>query len=761
MSTAPLKTWNINNVALFGAYPPRLCGIATFTKDLRDALTEQLGAERAMVLAMDEEAFPCDYPSDVRFQVRAHLPADYRLAADLLNINQIDVTFIQHEFGIYGGRDGALVLNLLRRLRMPIITTLHTVLKEPTSSQMSITREIAELSDRLIVMSRMGEEFLRDVYEIPSERIVFIPHGIPDVPFVDSSFYKDQFGLEGRTTLLTFGLMSRGKGIEHMLNAMPEVVRRHPEVTYVVLGATHPHVLREEGDAYRISLELLVDQLGMRDHVMFQNRFVTLEELCGYIGAADLYITPYLNKAQITSGTLAYSMGAGKAVVSSPYWYAEEMLSDGRGRIVPFRDSNALAEQVNDLLDNPVERDAMRKCAYLHCRSMIWKEVAGQYLEVASEVIGERRHAPRHVAPPRIEEAMAPDLFPDINLSHLRTLTDDTGVYQHAIYTIPDRKHGYCTDDNARALVAALRYHRLSKDESVLPLASKYLSFIHGAFDAEKRRFRNFMSFDRRWLEEDGSEDSHARAVWALGEAVAFAPNDGVLGYATRLFNDALPIVQSFTSPRSWAFALIGIHAYLRKFGGDSKTRRTRDTLARKLFGLFRQHASAEWPWCEDCVTWGNGRLPHALILCGQWLPDEKMLAQGLRTLEWLLTIQTNEHGQISPIGCDGWYPREGRKAVFDQQPVEIMGLVESCAEAYRCTGDARWGNEIRRCLNWFLGRNDMGAVLYDFKTGGCRDGLNPQGANQNEGAESTLSWLISLITLHELLGRHGRDDTA
>lgn len=746
------------NIAFCGTYPPRQCGIATFTKDLRDALAGVIGAERTLVLAMDEESSNLRYPSDVRFQVRTHRQQDYSTAADLLNINQIDVTIIQHEFGIYGGPDGQLLLNLLHSLQMPVICTLHTVLKEPSKNQARIIRELGDLSDRLVVMSRLGAKFLKDIYKIPSHKITYIPHGIPDVPFVDPSFHKDRFGLEGRTTLLTFGLLSPGKGIEFMLEALPGVVERHPKVKYMILGATHPSVLRNEGNAYRTLLEQLVDRKGMREHVVFQNRFVTLEELCRYLGAADLYVTPYLNRAQITSGTLAYAMGAGKAVVSTPYWYAEEMLANGRGRLFPFRDSEALSRHVNDLLDDELERNSMRKRAYMHCRPMIWEQVARDYLKVAAEMIEERRHSPRPAiqAPPKV---VSPGAVPDIDLGHLRVMTDDTGMYQHAIYTVPDRTHGYCTDDNARALIAALRYYSLRKDESVLPLVTTYLSFLHGAFNKERKRFRNFITYERHWAEEMGSEDSHGRALWALGEAVALAPHDGIRGYGTRLFSEALEVAETFTAPRAWAFALVGIHAYLKRFGGDSQIRRARDVLSHKLYTMFGENATDDWPWCEDIVTYDNGKLPHALILCGQWLPDKRMLQQGLQSLEWLLKIQTNSDGDVRLIGCNGWYKKGQKPALFDQQPLEIMSLVDACAEAYRYTGEGRWGDEIRRCLGWFLGRNDLNTPLYDFRTGGCRDGLNPQGANQNEGAESTLSWLISLITVHDLLGPYGEEE--
>lgn len=743
----------LNHIALVGSYVPRRCGIATFTKDVYDSLKTASEKSAITVLAMDDEKDTYPYPEEVRFQIREQEEGDYPMAAELLNINQVDVTFLQHEYGIFGGRDGNLALNFMRRLRMPIIVTLHTVLEKPTPGQEKILRSIAEIADKLVVMSEKGRQFLLDIYDTPADKIAFIPHGIPDLPFTDSSFFKDQFGLEGRMVMLTFGLLSPGKGIETVLHAMPKLIRRHPGLTYVILGATHPGVLRHEGDAYRNKLERLVEQLDLKDHVTFHNRFVPLDELCRYIGAADLYVTPYLNPAQIASGTLAYACGAGKAVLSTPYWYAEEMLAEDRGILFPFGDSETLAERIDFLLRTPTERDAMRKRAYLYGRKMVWSEVGRQYLKLGEQVVARRREEPRKISP---RPAVGADnkAIPRIDLRHVHALTDDTGMYQHAVYTIPDRSHGYCTDDNARALIAVLRHYELRRQDSVLPLAYTYLAFLHSAFDPESLRFRNFLSYDRHWLEKKGSEDSHARAVWALGEAVALAPNESILGYTTRLFNAALPSVEKFSAVRSWSFALIGIHAYLEKFGGDTHVRRLRETLAQRLLRRFRDNASDDWPWCESILTYDNAKIAHSLVLSGKWLEDAEMLETGLRALEWLFTLQTGPEGFLNVIGCDGWFPRGEEPARFDQQPVELMALADAAAEAYIQTGDRRWNRRIRLCLDWFLGRNLMGVPLYDFKTGGCRDGLNPQGANANQGAESTLAWLITLLTVTDIEGR-------
>jgi len=745
----------LNSFGLLGTYLPRQCGIATFTKDLRDALVGETPSSTAIVLAMDDSSGSYRYPDDVRFQIRAQQQQDYRLAAEFLNINQIDVTFVQHEFGIYGGQDGSYVLDFVRGLRMPVITTLHTVLQERAPTQSSILSDLARVSDRVVVMSHVAERMLQDIYSIPKRKIAYIPHGIPDVPLVDPVFYKDQFGLEGRKVILTFGLHSPGKGIEHALEALPAVVKEHSDVAYVILGATHPRLVLKEGSAYRNYLERLVDQLNLRDHVFFHNRFVTLEELCGYIGAADVYLTPYINRAQVTSGTLAYSLGAGKAVVSTPYWYAEEMLAENRGVLIPFNNSSAITAAVNDLLDDDIERNAMRKRAYMFCRPMIWKEVARAYTQLAQEVLAERQTYPRPVFCFR-PQSYSSDSIPEIRLAHMRTLTDDVGILQHASYAVPDRSYGYCTDDNTRALHAALLHYDLRGDESILRLANVYLAFAHHAFNSESGRFRNFMSYDRQWLEEIGSEDVHGRALMALGRAVSLAPNDSIRSFATRLFVDALEACESLHSPRAWAFSLIGIAAYLKQYGGDNYVRRVGEELAQRLCRRFRDNAEEEWPWPEDTLTYANARLPHALIASGRWLQDTAMAAQGLRSLRWLVELQVNGASTVSLIGNHGWMDRSGRRARFDQQPIEVMGIIEACDEAYSWTSDSFWLNSTRQYLGWFLGSNDTRSVLYDYSTGGCCDGLHADGPNLNQGAESTLAWLISLLTVHKLMREEG-----
>jgi glycosyltransferase involved in cell wall biosynthesis len=741
---------SVQTAAVVGSYFPRQCGIATFSKDLRDAVADEIGQRQASVVAIDDNATGYAYPDEVRFQIPQHKQFEYISAADLLNVNQIDCVLLQHEFGIYGGKDGSQILEFARTLRMPILTTLHTVLLEPSPSQRAVLKELSRLSDRLVVMSHLAESMLHEVYGVPREKIAYIPHGIPDVPFVDPASLKEQFGMEGRRVLLTFGLLSPGKGVEVAIRAMPRIVEKNPDVMYIILGATHPHVLKNDGNVYRATLERLVDRLGLDNHVVFHNRFVTVEELLGYIGVADVYITAYPNKQQITSGTLAYAVGAGKAVVSTPYWHAEEMLAEGRGRLFPFGDSDALAGNVNELLADDSEYSAMRHRAYLYGRPMIWKEVARSYLSLAATAVRERSRRARPVFEARAE-ATEVAAIPDVNLAHLRRLTDDTGILQHAVYAMPNRHHGYCTDDNCRALVCALMHYELTREDSVLALADTYLSFMHHAFNPEQQRFRNFLSYDRRWLEDVGSEDVHGRTVWALGSAVMLAPNDAILSLSIRMLHEAFERLDRFTSPRAWAFSLVGLHAYLTRFAGDTPARRIRHTLASRLMNQFKANSSSEWPWCEDVLTYDNAKLPHALILTGKDIGDRLMLEQGVHSLEWLVNLQVLDSGRVSLIGNRGWLARDGRRARYDQQPVEAMAMAEACAQAYRVTKEEVWFDRARTFLDWFTGNNDTGSSLYDSQTGGCRDGLHADGPNLNQGAESTLAWLIALLTMMDV----------
>jgi glycosyltransferase involved in cell wall biosynthesis len=737
---------SIKRIAFIGNYLPRQCGIATFTTDLCEAIAEKYSETTCIAIPVNDIVSGYAYPSRVRFELTEKDIDSYTRASDFLNINNVDLVCLQFEYGIFGGKAGSHILALLRGLRMPIVTTLHTILKNPDPDQRRVFEEVATMSDRLVVMSELGSEILHNIYHVSLDKVDMIPHGIPDVPFVDPSFNKDLFSVEGKIVLLSFGLLSPSKGIETVISALPDIVIRYPNIVYIIVGATHPHVIQQEGESYRLSLQWLALQKGVESNVIFYNRFVSLEELVEFISAADIYITPYLNEAQITSGTLAYTLGAGKAVISTPYWYAQEILSEGRGVLFPFSDPATLALEVINLLDNEAERQAMRKRAYLFGREMIWSVVAQKYMVSFERARAERRH---YITPGFIAKALDkyPAELPPLKLDHLQNMTDKTGILQHAIFTIPNYSHGYTTDDNARALLISILLDELGNLENS-GLSSRYLAFLGFAFNAQTKRFRNVMDYQRNWLEDTGSDDSHGRALWALGTVLNHSNLHSLSSMAGWLFEQTLPAILLTTSPRAWAFALIGIDEYSQKFAGDRRAGNVRDELALRLLTLYQINCSEEWHWYEKELSYCNASLSHALLTCGKTIPNKAMTDAGLESLKWLAELQRADKGHFVPIGSNGFYQKGGERARFDQQPVEAQTMVSACLEAFRITGDKFWNREAGKAFEWFLGRNDLNLPIYDPTTGGCRDGLHPDRANENQGAESTLAFLQSLLEL-------------
>ncbi|MCH8164878.1 MAG: glycosyltransferase family 4 protein [Planctomycetes bacterium] len=747
--TSRKKRPALRRIAFIGNSLPRQCGIATFTGDLSDALARTFRQAEVFVVPVNDIKEGYDYPDRVWFEITEKDVASYRRAADFLNINNVDVVNLQHEFGIFGGPAGSHILILLRELRMPTVITLHTILHEPEPTQRAVMEELGELSDGLVVMTNRSAELLREVYGIEEHKIEIIPHGIPDVPFVDPSFYKDKFGVEGKNVLLTFGLLGPSKGIERVIEALPAIIDRHPDTVYIILGATHPTLKRHQGEIYRLGLQQLARECGVENRVIFHNRFVSAEELTEFLGAADLYVTPYLNIAQAVSGTLAFAVGAGKAIVSTPYWHAEELLAEERGVLAPIGDSDAIAEAVIGLLDDPVRRDAMRKRAYLFGRDMIWPKVARRYMEAFDHARDMRLHRPR----PAFEATTLdkrPGELPLLKLEHLRRMTDGTGLLQHATFGVPNYSEGYCTDDNARALIFSVLVDEAAdvSSEELSGFASRYMAFIQHAFDPRTKRFRNFLSHDRRWMEEEGSEDSHGRAMWALGTVVARRQQQGIREWAGQLFEAALPPTLQFKNPRAWAFTLLGIHEYLTRYSGDRIAQDAQRVLGERLLDMYQPGSDSDWLWFENVLTYCNAKLPHALLVCGRSMSRDDMVETALESLEWLAQIQRADGGHFVPIGCNGFYPRGGERARFDQQPIEAHATVSACLEAHRATGDDQWKVEAQRAFDWFVGRNDLRTPIYDPSTGGCHDGLQPDHVNPNLGAESMLAFLLSLVEM-------------
>jgi glycosyltransferase involved in cell wall biosynthesis len=744
MTTANVPAGAIRKVAMLGNHVPRQCGIATFTTDLGAAIAWEYPSLDCFVVAMNDAGRHHAYPPMVRFEIEQNDVASYRRAVDFLNVSTIDAVSLQHEYGIFGGRAGNLILSLLGELRMPIVTTLHTILADPDPAQRRVMDEIVRLSERLVVMSEHGAALLKQVHGVAPEKIDLIPHGIPEVMFAAGD--KDRLGVEGKSVILTFGLLSPDKGIEHVVDALPAILEAYPDTIYIVLGATHPHVLEQSGETYRLMLEARAKRLGVDASMIFHNRFVSQAELGEFLSAADIYITPYLNPEQSTSGTLAYAVGAGKAVVSTPYRYATELLAEGRGILVQSRNSDSIAREVIGLLADEAGCIAMRQRAATYGRGMAWGAVARRHvtsLERAVVSHAERRRSAFHAR----TLAERPASLPELNLDHLQSMTDDTGLLQHASFIVPRYAEGYCLDDNARALMLMVRLEEAGSVDrrTVRALASRYLAFVSHAFHPASGRFRNFLTYERTWGEARGSEDSHGRALWALGTVVGHASHPGRQSLSGDLFHAALPALTHLSSPRAWAYALLGIDEYLKVFEGDTSVQAMRGLLTARLLGLFQQSSAEDWPWFEDHVTYCNARLPQALIVSGTAMARPDLVVTGTRALDWLGSLQHTPDGYFAPVGSNGFYRRGTTAARFDQQPVEACGMVAACLDAHRITGDARWSGYASSAFNWFLGQNYLQQAVYDVSTGGCRDGLHADRLNENQGAESTISFLLAL----------------
>ena len=731
------------SIGFVGTYPPRRCGIATFTRDLSDAVIVGDRRVRATVMAMTDAGCIDPYPERVRFKIRQEIKDDYERAAEFVNSGDMHLVSIQHEYGIFGGKDGSYILDVfLSGLRKPAIATLHTVLENPTRSQRAIVQGMAECCERLVVMSELALDLLKDSYDISSEVIQLIPHGIPNLPSGERDRHKASFDLNGRRVLFTFGLLSPKKGIETVLRALPSLVGRFPDLIYLVVGVTHPEVKRRSGEQYRQALEREAESLGVRKHVVFLNQFVGQDELCRYLQAADIYITPYLDEKQITSGTLAYAMGSGAAVVSTPYWYARELLSEARGRLFGFGDVDELIDILETLLGDEAERVRIQRSAYGFARQMIWPAVGQDYVRLFRHVLDNATESRPRVAP-------EPDL-PEFRLAHLIRMTDDTGLLQHATRNVPDRRHGYCVDDNARGLLVALGSERLARSSETPRLITTYLSFLHHA-QREDGHFHNFMDYRRNFLLGRSSEDCVGRALWALGTTVHRGADEGNRRLARAMFDRAMTLPLDF-GLRGCALAVLGLHAYLQAEPENAAARATLESLGDALVKRYEREASPEWCWFEPQLTYDNAMLPLALFQVSSVTGDQTALRVARESLAFLESVCFTE-GTLRLIGNAGWYPRGGERAQDDEQPIDAAAFVLAFDGAYAATGDSRYLARMRQSFAWFLGTNRLGLSLYDPSTAGCRDGLEASGMNENQGAESTVSFLLALLAMLDRAG--------
>lgn len=731
-------------LAYIATYPPRECGIGTFTnnlfKSMLNGAINRNKANEGFVVALNDNELDYKYPEEVKTSIRQDYQEDYLKAVKYINLSGADVCILEHEFGIFGGHGGVYILPLLHRLEIPLVVTLHTILKTPSYNEKAILKEICKMAHKIVVMSHKAVEFLTTIYDVPKEKIALIEHGVPNIQF-DPEKSKKEFKLETRKVLLTFGFIGRSKGIETVIKALPEVVKKYPELLYIVLGKTHPNVLRHSGEEYRTFLLRLVKNLQLENHVTFLNEFIDEQNLFKYLYACDVYITPYLNEAQITSGTLSYAVGVGAAVLSTPYWHAAELLANGRGRLFPFNDSDKLAKTLTQLFEKPDELKELKNKAGEYGKKITWPKTGEKYVALAGKILEEE-----HFDVDKKESAIDLLILPPFSLTHVNRLTDDTGIIQHAKFGIPNLKEGYCLDDNSRALLMVLMAYRQIKDKRALELSPIYLSYIHYMQNPDGS-FRNFLSFSRNFLDERGSEDSFGRTIWALGYLLGNAPNDAYYQTGRLIFFNAAPNFEKLTSIRGIANTMIGISYYLKSNpSDDSMTERLRN-LTNGLIKHYEENQSAGWNWFESLLAYDNGILPLALLHSAEILNDEKITQTALDSMKFL-TDHTLKDNYLSVIGNEKWYKKEGERSVFAQQPIDAMAMVLMYHQAFHLTNEKEYLNKLYTSFLWFLGENDLRMSLYDFETKGCCDGFESYGVNRNQGAESSLAYLISHLTV-------------
>jgi len=734
-------------IAYVGTYPPRRCGIGTFTNNLIKAIVANTEDKNIVnhtnVIALNnpntDEVY--DYPEEVRFTIRQEHQDDYINAAKYINISDSKACILNHEFGIFGGESGVYILPMLYRLKVPLIVTFHTVLSDPSFIQKNIVQEIGKIAKKVVVMSNKAVHLLKKVYDLPEEKITIIEHGVPDYPVLPHEEIKAKYNFKGHTVLLTFGLLSRNKGIETVINALPKVVEKHPELLFVVLGKTHPNVLKSAGEEYRNYLNLLAKRKNIHNNIIFLNSFVSEDVLFEYLTACDIYVTPYLNEAQITSGTLSYAVGAGTAVLSTPYWHAQEILADGRGRLFDFNGSEQLSGILEDLLDNPHKIEELRKNAFEYGRKIRWPIIGKQYLDVAYSV-SETSNLVKHDKKLIIDTS----LIPEFDLDHIKRLTDDTGIIQHAKYGIPNLKEGYCLDDNSRALLMALMSYNQNKDAYALDCIRIYLSYIH-YMQTKKGSFRNFLTFNRMFIDEEGSEDSFGRTVWALGYLVHRAPNVSYREFGKELFEISGNYFDQLTHLRGIANTIIGMSYYLKNYPSDENMMQKLKSMTKTLSDAYKKNSSKDWRWFELQLTYDNAILPLSLLHAVELTGDSSVKEIALESMQFLEEVTMNK-GYLSLVGSKGWYPKGGKRAVFDQQAIDAMASVRLFYQAYKVTKDPEYIEKMFSSYLWFLGENELRIPLYDYETKGCCDGLESSGVNRNQGAESTLAYLISHLTV-------------
>lgn len=730
--------------AYISTYPPRQCGIGTFTENLYRSMigSDPLEAnnKRSFIVALKDTDEELNYPEEVRFTIRQDFQEDYLSAAKYINMSGAECCILQHEFGIFGGTDGVYILPLLNQLKIPLVVTLHTVLQTPSYSQKEIMQRICKMANQVVVMSKKAIEMLIGIYEVPESKIALVEHGVPEYKYVREEA-KKEFRFNEKKILLTFGFVSRNKGIEIAIKAMSEVVKKHPDVLYIILGKTHPAVMRHLGEEYRLYLTQLIEDLQLEENVVLLNEFTTQKELFKYLYASDIYITPYLNEQQVTSGTLTYALGAGLPVVSTPYWHAAELLNDSRGVLFDFGNTGELSRILIDLLDNPDKRMEIQRKALEYGKNISWSKIGAIYNDVVKTVVEkDSKSEKKGLIPFDIS------LLPAYSIEHVNRLTDDFGIIQHGYFGIPNLKEGYCLDDNARALLTALIAYKVKKDTTALRLCSTYLSYIH-YMQNDDGRFRNLVSFNRQFLEGVGSEDSFGRAIWALGYMMSNSPTDYYYKSSSHMFFKAIPHSEKLKSIRSIANTIIGISYYLRSHMSDDIMIERLKKLTKVLMKEYQLNSHDNWNWYEELLAYDNAILPLAMLHAAEILNEKKIKHIAFESMHFL-TKHTMGNGYLSIIGNQEWYNKKGNRSSFAQQPVDAMGMVLMFRQAYNISNNMEYLSKLFRSFEWFLGENDLRMSLFNHETHGCFDGLESYGVNQNQGAESILAYLISYLNV-------------
>jgi len=722
-------------IAYLATYPPRECGIATFTHDLVSTINKKFNPRaKAEIIAMNDESSLYNYGDEVKYQINQADVEDYiNVAKNINNDNEIGLVNVQHEFGLFGGDYGEYLIPFLESLNKPVITTFHSVVPNPDKKQKKVVRAIAERTKAMIVMADSAIDILEKDYGLNKNKIHKIHHGVPDISInFDKEKLKEELRLEGKFVLLTFGMLNRGKGIEYAIKALPEVVKQNPDIIYVVVGETHPQVRKHEGESYRNELTELVEELGLKNHVKFYNKYLSLNEIIKFLQAADIYITPSLDPNQIVSGTLAYALSSGTPIIATKYAHAKELISGNRGMLVDFKDHEQIEQAINFLVKNKRLRDEMGNNAYEYGRNMVWSKVASDYMNVFQKTTKTKR---------------IKYIVPNINLAHLKKMTDTTGIIQHAKHSVPDRNTGYTLDDNARALIAAAKYYDLNKDEDTLNLISTYLAFIKYS-QKDNGNFQTTLTYEHDFVNEPESEDSYGRAIWACGTLINSSVYDNIKHNAKFIMDNSLKIFDKIKSPRAIAFMILGLCEYHKRYKYKDLHEKIK-ILADKLVELYKNESLKDWRWFEPYLTYSNGVLSEALFNAYNIVKDEKYLSIAVESLDFLKEITIIKKRAVL-IGHNGWYRKNGKRALYDQQPVDACSLVRAFLASYKVIKKRSYYNDAIVSFEWFLGKNSLNRRIYDDITGGCFDGLNPKEINLNQGAESTISYLMARLYLEE-----------